>query len=94
MQFDVRGNAIARTTLRQHDDLLHASGERANLRDGGREDRIADVDALRDEDEPSQKKSVSPSVKRHASGARFKVPASSKPMKLSERVVGTKPRRA
>lgn len=93
-QLGVRGDILGAAGERQDDELVDSRSECSYLRDSRGEDRMRRIETLRDEDEPLQKKSVSPRVKRQAEGSRFKLPPSSQPMKSSERFVGTKPSRA
>src|SRR6266550_1559939 len=89
---DVRREIGRGGGLRDHDELVDTRRERAQLRDRRSERRMGWIDALRQEDEPPhQKKSVSPSVTRHARGSVSSLPASAFPMKCSVRGVGTKP---
>src|SRR5439155_16525719 len=92
MQLDVLEQRIAASRLREDDELIDSCGKCTDLRNRRRESGMLLVDRLRDEDQaPHQKKSVSPSVNRHARRSVWSSPARAFPMKCSVVRVGKKP---
>ena len=92
MNVDVVGERVGARRLREHDELVDARRQGADLRNRRSERRMIGIDALRDEHEPlHQKKSVSPSVNCQELRSGLSEPASGFPMKSSASGVGTNP---